>query len=256
MTASSPAVLTPPRSAARWAGLGYLAIFVLAVFANFFAIGAVYDPDDASATLDGVATSAGLLRMGILAFLAVFLIDVLIAWALYVLFRPVRRDLALLTAWSRLVHTVFLGVGLVFAFGALVLVEQDAPGQASAGDVQLAMRLFDMTWLIGLAAFGVHLILLARLLWTSAGGPRWIAAVLTVAGAAYIVDTIAHIALADYASYADIFLPVVAVPSVVGELALTVWLLAVARGRRPVPTAGRGESPAKAQITDFADCAH
>ncbi|MDY6807689.1 MAG: DUF4386 domain-containing protein [Actinomycetota bacterium] len=241
MTAPSTAdQSSPARSAARWAGLGYLAIFVLAMFANFFVLESVYDPEDAQATLDGVTADGGLLRWGIIAFLAVFLIDIAIAWWLYVLFRPVRRDLSLLTALSRLVYTVFLGVGLVFAFAALMIAE-DSPSEGTAADVQLAMRSFEMTWLIGLTAFGVHLVLLARLLWATSGAPRWLAVVLAVAGAAYVADTVAHILITDYAAYADVFLAVVAVPSVIGEFGLTVWLLLIGAQRVAVPVARAAE---------------
>ncbi|MAU81968.1 DUF4386 domain-containing protein [Gordonia sp. Z-3] len=236
MTApSTPRHENSAHSAARWAGLGYLAIFALAMFANFFVLERVFDPADAQATLDGVAANGGLLRWGIIAFAAVFLVDIVVAWALYVLFRPVHRDLSLLAAWARLTYTVFLGVGLVFAVAALLIAENST--EATAADVQLAMRSFEMTWLIGLTAFGVHLIVLARLMSVSAGAPRWLTVALTVAGVAYIVDTGAHILLADYASYADTFLVIVAVPSVVGELGLTVWLLRIAAHRTATPAA-------------------
>jgi hypothetical protein len=56
-----------------------------------------------------------------------------------------------------------------------------------------------------------------------------LSAVLAVAGAAYITDTLAHLVLVDYARYADVLLAMVAVPSVVAELWFTVWLLTSAR---------------------------
>ena len=45
------------------------------------------------------------------------------------------------------------------------------------------------------------------------------------AGAAYIVDTLARAVIADYADFENLFLAIVAIPSVVGELWFTVWLL-------------------------------
>ena len=49
--------------------------------------------------------------------------------------------------------------------------------------------------------------------------------VLMVAGAAYVVDTLANALLANYDDVAGLFLVIVAVPSVIGELWLTIWLL-------------------------------
>lgn len=233
-------IRTSPRAAAGWAGAGYLAIFVLAVFANFLAVGAVLDRGDARATYLDLASSQTAFRLGLMAFLAVVVIDVVVAWALYVVFRDVHADLSLLAAWSRLIHTAFLGVALVFAFVALLVVREAGPGGAegqSATQVLLALEAFDLTWVLGLAVFGVHLVLLGRLLARTAHAPWWLGWVLTVAGTAYVLDTVAHLVLADYGAWAQVLLPLVAVPSVVGELALAVWLLLMATGRRaePVP---------------------
>lgn len=231
---------TGARTAAAWAAGGYLAILVLAIFANFLAVGAVFDPDDARATLTELSGSETTFRYGVVAFLAVFLVDVVVAWALWALLRPVHADLAVVSAWFRLVYTVFLGVALAFLYVALQVVAGAAPGfdtDQQAGQVQLAFHAFEITWLVGLAAFGVHLVLVGRLLLRTAGAPRVLAVLLTIAGAAYLVDTVAHVVLADYREYADAFLALVAVPSVVGELGLTVWLILVATGRRAAPVA-------------------
>ena len=236
--------LTPPRTAAGWAGLGYLAIFVLAIFANFVALGAVLDPADANGTAGRLAESQPMFRLGTLAFLAIFLVDFVIAWALYALFRLVHTDLALLAAWFRLGYTVMLGVALVFLHAAVLLVG-DSAAAAGATDPQvlLALQAFDFTWVAGLAAFGIHLVLIGRLLLLSSNAPSMLGWLLITAGTAYAVDTVAHIALANYESYAGVFLAVVAVPSVVAEMSLTVWLLLVAAGRRRPPARLTSFSP-------------
>lgn len=41
----------------------------------------------------------------------------------------------------------------------------------------------------------------------------------------YMVDTGAHFVLENYQSYADIFLALVAIPSILGEMAFSIWLL-------------------------------
>ncbi len=46
-----------------------------------------------------------------------------------------------------------------------------------------------------------------------------------VAGAAYVLDRVAHLLLPDYEAAAGLFLALVAVPSVVGEMSFAVWLL-------------------------------
>lgn len=220
--------------AARIAGVGYVAIFALAIVANFLVVERLVVPGDAAATAANLADSLGLFRLGILAFLVVFVLDVIIAWALYVVLRPVQRDLALVAAWSRLVYTVLLGVALVFALQAVAMLGGGVdtsvldPAQVEV-QVALAMTAFDDAWLVGLAVFGVHLVLLGALLLRSGLAPRVLGVLLVVAGAAYAADTVAHILLPDYEAVAGIFLAVVAVPSVVGEGWLGLWLLLTKR---------------------------
>lgn len=239
---NSTTTTTTSRTAAGWAAGGYVAIFVLAIFANFLALTPVLQPGDAADTAAALRESETAFRLGAVAFLGIFVIDVVLAWALWVLFRPVHRDLSLLAAWFRLTYTVVLGAALGFLYAALWLAgAPDALGEANDDAVLLALQTFDFTWVAGLAAFGAHLVVLGVLL-LRARGPRWIAWLLLAAGAAYALDTVAHLLLADYEASADLFLAVVAVPSVIGEMSFAVWLLLVATGRRAAPAAAVAQS--------------
>ena len=105
--------------------------------------------------------------VGAISFLVVFVVDVAVAWLLYIVLKDVNRDLSLLTAWFRLVYTVFLGVALVFFLLVLQLVDgADYLGVLGAdqtdAQVMLYLDAFNYTWLIGLVAFGIHLILTPR----------------------------------------------------------------------------------------------
>ena len=220
-----------PRSAALMGGVGYLLLFVLALFANFYVLSGLVDDTSAAVTAANIAESQTLFRTGLLSFLAIFILDVVIAWALYVVFRPVSRQYSLLSAWFRLVYTVFLGVAVIFLFGAAQLagggdyLDAFGTGQVDA-QITLLLDAFNYAWMIGLAAFGLHLILIGFMLLRSGIASRWLGILLTIAGAAYVIDTVAYGLLANYSDYEGAFLAMVAVPSVVAELAFTIWLLA------------------------------
>jgi Domain of unknown function (DUF4386) len=218
------------RQAARIAGYGYLAIFVLAIFANFFVRERLIEPDDAAATASNIIGSEALFRLGLVGFLVVFVLDLVIAWALYVLFRHQSRDISLLTAWFRLVYTSLLGVALLFLFLVLQVVsgaDYLTAFQAAQLDAQVTLFLegFDAAWLIGLVCFGIHLALLGSLVLTSGDIPKILGVLLILAGAGYVIDTLANALLANYGDYETAFLLIVAVPSVIGEFAFTIWLL-------------------------------
>jgi hypothetical protein len=229
------------RSAALIAGIGYVVLFVLGIFANFIVRTGLVDPSEAAATFENITNSEMLFRLGLVSFLIVFIVDVIVAWALYIVFKAVNRHVSLVAAWFRIVYTVFLGVAVIVLFLILELVSGAEllnvfdQGQLEA-QVALAAEAFNYTWLIGLAGFGVHLIIIGYLLVTSRWAPRTLGFVIAAAGTAYIVDTLAYGLMPNYANYASVFLVMVAIPSVIGEFSFTLWLLV--RGGKQQLTSG------------------
>ncbi len=195
-----------PRTLSRIAGGSYLVIFFAAVFANFFVLEALEE-----APLLTVREAPTLVRGGIVAFLITVVFDVVVAWALYELFP--RHPLSKPSTLFRLMHAVIMGVALYTLPMTL--------RAATAEEVLLRVADFNTIWLIGLFFFGIHLILLSIIL----RKPRIIAWFLALAGAMYMIDTLAHFLLPSYEAYAAVFLALVAVPSILGEMALALWLL-------------------------------
>jgi len=195
-----------PRKLAIIAGVSYLIIFFAAIFANFLVLESIF-----TEPLATIRENHMMVRFGIMAFMITVVFDVVVAWALYELFR--NHKLSGVSTLFRMMHAAIMGVA-VFAL-VLALKETTAETILRQADT------FNIIWLIGLFFFGVHLILLGNIL----GKPRLIAVFLVIAGIMYMVDTTAHFVIPDYDSYASIFLALVAVPSILGEMALSVWLL-------------------------------
>lgn len=221
------------RRVARTAGASYLSMFVLAIIANFVVLEGLVVEGDPLATTANIADSPGLMRAGILAFLLIVVLDLTLAWALQVLFRSVDRDLSIVMAWFRLGYSVMLGVAVAFLVQALSLATT-APASVDAQAVQTLQTLqaidtFETIWMLGLCLFGVHLVLLGILVATSGFAPRVLGYILAFAGLAYVADTIAHLALPDYSTVSGILLVLVAVPSMVAEGWLGIWLLTTRR---------------------------
>ena len=219
----------PLRRAARIAGVSYLVMFLLAIFANFVVREGLVEPGDAQVTVANISESIGLFRLGLVAFLAIFVLDVVIAWALHVVFRDVNRDFSLATAWFRLVYTALLGVALVSMFQVLQILGGDSLGFLTAEQVNtqtmIELASFESAWLVGFVAFGIHLVMLGVLVARSGLIARALGFILIAAGAAYVLDTLAQGMLANYESVAGLFLVAVALPSMIGEGWLGFWLL-------------------------------
>jgi hypothetical protein len=76
------------RGAAIIAGVGLLLIAVIAPYANFGVLENLIVPGDANSTATNIIGSQMLFRVGMGCFLIVAILDIVVAWALYVLFRP------------------------------------------------------------------------------------------------------------------------------------------------------------------------
>ncbi len=218
------------RKAARIAGFGYLIIFTTGIFSNFFVLERLIVPGDAAITANNIMANDSLFRIGILSFIIMVVFDVVLAWALYVLLRPVNNNLSLLSGWLRLVNSTIFGIALYNLFSVLQILsgadflKEFITGQLQA-QVMLSLSTFNFTWLIGLIFFGLHLFLLGYLIFKSGYMPRILGILLIVASIGYLIDSFANFLLPNYPDYDDIFLLIVVVPGVIGELSLTFWLI-------------------------------
>lgn len=230
-TASGPTHAISQRRMALITGLGLAFMAVLAGFAQFGVLQNLVVPADATATAANIAASAGLWRAGIGAFLVVAMLDILVAWGLYVVFRQVNETLALLVAWMRVVYAgvLVIAVGNLFDVVALLAdAESSALGQAQLdAQVMSSIASFEHAWMIGLAIFGLHLVGLGFLVFGSTLWTRILGVLVVVAGGGYVVDSFGTILVPDYGLTVSVF-------TFVGEVLLMVWLLWIAA--RGVPS--------------------
>ncbi|WP_410005308.1 DUF4386 domain-containing protein [Aequorivita nionensis] len=188
------------------AGISYLVIFFAAIFANFFVLESLL-----AAPLETVQQNNLMVRFGILAFLVAAVFDVVVAWALFEMYK--KHAFSNLSTYFRIMHAAIMGV----ATFALIL----ALKSTTSTEILDYVEVFNILWLIGLFFFGIHLILLGRII----KKPTIIMFFIILAGAMYLLDTAAHFLLANYNEYSSIFLALVAIPSVIGEMSFSVWLL-------------------------------
>ncbi len=152
-----------------------------------------------------------MVRLGIMAFIITVVFDVVVAWALYQLYK--QNILSGLSTLFRMMHAAIMGVAVFILPVALTLTNEQA--------ILNQIDIFNTIGLIGLFFFGIHLILLGRILQK----PKLITISLIVAGVMYMVDTGAHFLLPNYNDYNAVFLAMVAISNIFGEMALSVWLL-------------------------------
>ena len=222
-------VLTPieARRVARLAGFFYLVIFVLAIYANMFAIGGLVVKGDPASTMANVIENLGTFRLGAAAFIIVLIADVVISWALYEVLKPAGARLSLLTAMFRLIYTaMFAAVALSFVEILEILEAGPALSQTDAqAGVYMALRSYTAGFAVSLIFFAVHLVLLGVLLIRARYLPTLIGVLIILAGAGYAIDGFGTLLFETYGSLANVITMIVIVPALIGEGGLCLWLL-------------------------------
>lgn len=201
---------TSPRLAARIAGIGLLAMAILAPFAEMYVRKRLVVAGDAATTAANLAREGLLFRVGILSYIVVIILDIVVAWALHVQLKHVRADLSLVTAWFRLVYSA------IFTFAVIRLLDALAP--ANASQMMASLDGFRTAWTVALAFFGIHLAVLGVLVFVSGYIPKWIGVLVAIAGVGYVTDSVIGILVLGYEAR-------VSLVTFVGEVVLMLWLL-------------------------------
>lgn len=220
---TAPFVDGSPRTAALVAGLGLLAMAILAPFANFYVLQNLIVVNDAKATAENILASLGLFRVGVTCLLVVAVLDVLVAWGLYVLLEPVNKNLSLLAAWFRVVYAAVFVIALNPLLGVLQLLEGSKYLQAFEtnqlhAQVMLSLGAFKSGWDLGLVIFGFHLLVLGYVAFKSGFIPKWLGILLEVAAFGYLADGFGKLLVPNYTISIATF-------TFVGEFLLIFWLL-------------------------------
>ncbi len=183
------------RTAALIAGLAILTMAIAAPFAELFVYPELVVPHNAAETAANIIANERLFVSGIFGYLITFVCDVVAAWALYVLLKPVNDHLSLLTGWFRLVYAVIAFVALLHLVTVLQLLTTADylavfdPDQLYA-QVRLSLGAFRNSWSFGLLFFGIHLGLLGYLAFRSKYIPRLLGLLLIISGLGYLITTL------------------------------------------------------------------
>lgn len=220
-------MIESPRSIARIAGLFYVGTILFGLFAELVREGFIVS-GDAAATAHNIVASEPLYRWGFAGDLIGGACYAVVTLLLYKLLRPVNAAISLLAA-------TFSFVGI--AIGAVIGLARLAPlfllGGASytkgfdtaqlQSAAYLALKLHGQGYLIALVFFGVYCCLIGWLVFKSGFMPKTIGVLMAIAGVCYLVNSFTSFLAPPLASVLSTF---ILLPCLVGEGALTLWLVA------------------------------
>lgn len=227
------------KTTARAAGLLYLVLAILGWFSLMYVPGRVIVRGDAAATAANLQAFEPLFRLGIAVGLVSTVSFMLLAWLFYRLFEGVSRLQASLLVILVLVQAPISFVNEVSSLGALLaargadfLAVFDEPQRDALA--MLLLKLHTHGIFVSEVFWGLWLLPFGALVYRSGFLPRVLGVWLLVNGVAYVVLSL--IGVLSPASYPSAFQW--AFPALLGEVAITLWLVLVgARPRAPMPAA-------------------
>lgn len=219
-TTGRKAGASPP---ARIAGLFYLLVFLFNGSA-LFVIGGLVISGDAASTASNILAHASRFWLGLTFNLIMIACFIAVTALFYELFKPVNRSVSLLAAFFSLMGCAAQTFSFLFYIAPLVVL-QDAPHLGAFKPEQLqamALMLFKLyvkASNIGSAFFGFYCLLIGYLVFRSAFLPRILGVLMMFAGVSWLTFL--------YPLLANSLRPYNPAPGILGEGALTLWLLAM-----------------------------
>ena len=220
-------VESSPQLYARIGGALYLIIIVIGLFGEMFVRDKLIVSGDATATAKNIMASESLWRFHIAAELFLLICAIVLLMILFVLLRPVSRELTLLALFFNLVSigleaaaTMYLVVAL-FPLGDAAYLKAFSPEQLYAM-AYLPLKSHGYGFSVSLLFFGCFCAVIGRVIYKSGFLPRAIGALMQIAGLCYLTDGFALI-LAP--TFANRLVPAILLPPFVGEASLCLWLL-------------------------------
>jgi hypothetical protein len=222
---------------ARIVGVCYLLVIAGGLVAEGFVRGALVVPGDAAATTAAIAADTGRWRLGLTVHLLYLPAGLVVNVLLYGLLKPVQVTLARLALAFAVTSVAIEAVSLVQLQVPLLLIAEEEAALAGLGEgnrqglAYLAVQQFAVGFAVALVFFAGFCVLAGVLLVRSGLVPQVLGVLLVVAGACYLVSSLAFL---DARELSERLVPWILLPSLVAELSLALWL--VVRGVRvPAP---------------------
>jgi len=223
------------RIAAKVAGIAGILGFILVVFGNYVLLDPLIVPRNAVETAHNILAHQTQFRLALACFITYGIGGIVLLTALYVIFAPVNRGLALAGALFRLVFVMLWLVAPLNSLGALRLLGNSTYLQAFESErlqalarAQIAASFDD--YYVGLPFFGLAATVCAWLWLKSGYIPRGLSIFGVIASAWCVICAFIYLIFPDFNKIVNDY--IFDSPMALFELVLSFWLLFI--GLRPI----------------------
>jgi hypothetical protein len=216
-----------PQVYARVGGALYLMIITLGIVQEAFVRGRIVAGGNAAATFANLQNMETLWRTGIALELVLLIATIPLALVLYVLTRPVHKELALLGLLFNVIATAVEAaysmqlVEALFPAGKSAYLSAFTAGQRQAM-AALAIKTHELGFGVALLLFGPFFLVTGFLMFASGYLPKPLGVLYQLAGVAYMVNGFVLVLAPRFAGRMFLFM---AIPAFIGEASFAAWLL-------------------------------
>lgn len=180
-------------------------------FGEIYAPTMLLVPNDATATANNIIASELFYRVSFFAYLVEAMCDITIAMALFILLRPVHRNLALLALLFRVLSTATFAVSAFFYFApSLILNNAEYMNSFTPEQINALSLLFFNFYSLGGGVFsifyGIASVIFGILIYRSDYLPNFLGILLAIAGMGFVANSLLIVVAPFYATSA-FFLP-------------------------------------------------
>ncbi len=202
-------------------------IIVLGAFAEGFVANKLIAPGDAATTAHNIMAAPGLWQLSVAGDLIIVLCAVPLLWIEYLLLRPVSKHLVLLAVLFNLVSLAVEAISKLFLLVVMpTLGNADYPKAFEPQQLQviasLALKSHEIAFNIALIFFGFTCLVNGYLIFKSGYLPKLIGLLMQIAGLSYLIACFAALFAP---TFADLIIPAILLPPLIGESSFCLWLL-------------------------------
>ena len=218
--------MNPIQKTARMAGFLYLMYIVTTIVADVFLRSKLIVFGDPAATAQNIMAAEWQFRLGIMADLISAVLFLLAAWALYVLLKPVNKDLALLFVLLNLGGVAVYSLNLLNQLAAVLLLGGAEYLKVLQGDQLQGLAMFFLNlhhngYWIAQIFFAAWLMPLGYLVFKSGFLPRILGIVMMIHFVGWLMTFLQFFLFPGLGAITYLTYPL----GLISELGLTLWLL-------------------------------
>ncbi|WP_405566963.1 DUF4386 domain-containing protein [Polaribacter sp. Asnod6-C07] len=206
------------KSTAILTGLSIIIIAIIAAFSIGYALTALYQNNQEISLKVHIRNNHELYIQMLFGLYIILFLDIVVSYSLYRYFKKINKKIALWASSIRLIYT------LIFGFSIIFLIQNAQVNELTNSSINSNYHQFLSIWNVGLIIFGVHILMIGKLMKQYKSIPKILSYITLLAGLSYILVHVLKLTnpTAEIVLHIEM---VLIIPMALGELGLAIWLL-------------------------------